>query len=303
MSEVQNQIALEEQRQSPPGKRPYLQFHDVQQQLSVIKEGIPSEQHNSSPSLDQEDPQHLQIKEEPEEAIITKLFSLVPVKSEDEEEKSLSLEFHRSQTEKNSVSVGDPETDPEYPRRHMKSHTEGKPDSCSVCSKSLRWKTCLEEHTRTHMEQRPFSCSVCDLSFSQGACLRRHMKIHMGEKPFRCSFCEVTCTTKYSLLEHMKIHTGEKPFSCDGCSKKFAWLSGAKAHQKRCPAVTSRARCLNIVVIPTLQKTQSEPLNSLKNPTVNHPVETHSATAVAGPNSCNVSASSKLSFPVIFFLS
>ncbi|XP_038592426.1 uncharacterized protein LOC119916466 isoform X2 [Micropterus salmoides] len=84
------------------------------QQLLVIKEEVPSE---CSPSLDQEDPELLHIKEEQEElwtsqegeqlngleeADITRFpFTAVTVKSEDEEEKPQSPQLHQSQTEDN----------------------------------------------------------------------------------------------------------------------------------------------------------------------------------------------------------
>ncbi|XP_045924707.1 zinc finger protein 502-like isoform X1 [Micropterus dolomieu] len=84
------------------------------QQLLVIKEEVPSEW---SPSLDQEDPELLHIKEEQEElwisqegeqlngleeADITRFpFTAVTVKSEDEEEKPQSPQLHQSQTEDN----------------------------------------------------------------------------------------------------------------------------------------------------------------------------------------------------------
>ncbi|XP_029914170.1 moesin-like isoform X3 [Myripristis murdjan] len=73
------------------------------QQLLVIKEEVPPEQQECSPSVKQEEPEPPHIKEEQEELNITKdiPFTPAPVKSEDDEERAQSSQLHQSQTEEN----------------------------------------------------------------------------------------------------------------------------------------------------------------------------------------------------------
>ncbi|XP_071058617.1 uncharacterized protein [Pseudochaenichthys georgianus] len=135
--------------------QPQLQIHraDVQQ-LVVVKEEVPPEQHEWSSSLDQEDPEpppHIKEEQEElwssqegeqlqglEEADITKsTFTPDPVKSEDDEEKPQSSQLHQRptehlETEADGEDCGGPEpasnSDPE---RHLKPETEDNPGDSS----------------------------------------------------------------------------------------------------------------------------------------------------------------------------
>ncbi|XP_071058346.1 gastrula zinc finger protein xFG20-1-like isoform X2 [Pseudochaenichthys georgianus] len=232
------------------------------QQLVVVKEEVPPEQHEWSSSLDQDDPEPPpQIKEEQEElwisqegelqgleeADITKSkFTPVPVKTEDDEEKHQSSQLRQRQTEHLGTKAdGQDCGGPEPARRHLKPETEDNPgDSSEPNTEDMaNWKKTREpgsnsqKNKQDHVSdsrhsagEKQFSCSVCKKSFKQGGHLNDHMRIHTGEKPFSCSVCKKSFTQRGYLKEHMRIHTGEKPFSCSICKNSFAVRGSLKDH-------------------------------------------------------------------------
>ncbi|KAM6974378.1 uncharacterized protein LKV04_016024 [Tautogolabrus adspersus] len=215
------------------------------QQLSVAEED-PHEQQEGSSSLDQEDSEPLHIKEEQEElwssqegleeTDIKFPFTIVTVKSEDDEEEPQSSQLHHRHTEEMETGAdgedcggAEPErdSDPErglYPEIEVKTEDSSEPETAD----SDGWK-----ETRTHQSgvhtvdnmndkrTKTHSCSECGKTFKRKWNLTTHMKNHTELKPFSCSECGKTFSRKGSLSRHMILHTGEKPFSCSVCSKRF----------------------------------------------------------------------------------
>ena len=80
---------------------------------------------------------------------------------------------------------------------------------CSICSKTLTSKYCLNQHIvtvhRGHMlPLKPFKCDICGLSFAGKLQLKGHIaSVHEGKKRYACSNCEKSFSSKYQLNGHM----------------------------------------------------------------------------------------------------
>ncbi|XP_037651578.1 oocyte zinc finger protein XlCOF7.1-like isoform X2 [Sebastes umbrosus] len=213
------------------------------QQLSVVKEEVPTEQQEWSSSLDQEDPEHPHIKEEPEELwtsqegeqlqgleeadIIKFPFSPVSVKSEDDEEKPQSSQLHQRQTEQMETEADGEDCGGPEPARNSDPHTPLQSDTDEKTSDSSEPET--EDYLRDP-DGKPFRCSVCAKTFKHRGNLNIHMRTHTGVKPFSCSLCNKSFTQKAGLDYHLRVHTGEKPFSCSVCGKTFRLKGAVTSH-------------------------------------------------------------------------
>uniref|UniRef100_UPI0037E779B8 zinc finger protein OZF-like n=1 Tax=Semicossyphus pulcher TaxID=241346 RepID=UPI0037E779B8 len=263
---------------------PEVRLHgpDVQQLLVREQEG-PPEQQEWSPSLDQEDLtacqlmkkelEELSISQEreqlqgPEEAHVTKfIFTPVPVKSEEDDEKPQASQLHQTQTEQSSDA------------EHLKTEADG--EDCGKTSHSSQtevsrcgWEetsepqsglNCLnplqnersvsdmkgktgktflslsecatsfgpQENKDIQTGPKRLICSVCKKTFPWKSELVRHMRTHSGEKPFSCSVCGSRFTRSSTLYSHLRAHTGEKPFTCSICKTTFSRRNYLVSHMR-----------------------------------------------------------------------
>ncbi|XP_049424597.1 zinc finger protein 583-like isoform X2 [Epinephelus fuscoguttatus] len=253
---------------------PQLRLHraDVQQ-LLVVKEEVPPEQQEWSSSVDQEDPEPPHIKEEEEELwisqegeqlqgleeddITTFSFTIVPVESEDDEEKPQSSQLHQRHTEQMETEVEIEDCGGPEPARNSDPDTHLQPESDDQTGESSEtetgdsddddWTETREPQSglnplknyevsvsdwRCGVSEKPFICFECGRRFGKAANLRAHMSSHTGEKPFSCSVCKKTFTQRGYLEKHMRIHTGEKPFSCSVCKKAFTESALVRKHMR-----------------------------------------------------------------------
>ncbi|XP_030002640.1 zinc finger protein Xfin-like [Sphaeramia orbicularis] len=196
----------------------------LNQKLWMVKEELPLEQQDRSPSLDQVNPEPPHTKEEEnlwtnqegeqlqglEEADITKFPSTPPhVKSEYDEDKAQSSQLHQSQTEENTE---EPE-DGDY-------YGGSEPDSIQNNDFPISVVACKTTHQSTEDDQTCMSLSVSETQ----------MTVHTTKKRFCCSVCNKGFVHKSNLNRHMLVHPGEKPFICSVCNKGFVRRFEVRQH-------------------------------------------------------------------------
>lgn len=82
-----------------------------------------------------------------------------------------------------------------------------------------------------HTDEKPHSCSVCGRSFKELSTLQNHERIHSGERPFVCETCGKSFRQRVSYLVHRRIHTGVLPYSCEACGRKFRYKVTQRTHK------------------------------------------------------------------------
>ncbi|KAG8007147.1 hypothetical protein GBF38_023306 [Nibea albiflora] len=198
-----------------------------------------------SSSLDQEDPEPLQIKEEQEELctsqegeeVVLKVeadtFVVTPtdeerdhVKPEPESDHQLLLNnLHVAESQdqkgyKHEDSTRDAESEQNNQQHENQSNSNivYNPDMSEIDGNALADKHSLK-------------CDICGKDFNKKANLRKHVRVHTGEKPFTCTVCGKAYKQQSNLKTHIRqIHTGEKPYTCTVCGKAFARSTNLKAH-------------------------------------------------------------------------
>ncbi|XP_019115646.2 zinc finger protein 391 [Larimichthys crocea] len=245
--------------------KPEIKLHriDLQQQhvCEEEEEEVLTDQQlctqERSSSLDQEDPEPVQIKEEQEklctsqerEELLLKVevntFVVTPTdeerdhgEPEPESDHHLLLNnFYAAESQdqkgyKHEDSTRDAESEQNNQQYENKSHSNivynpdlsgadsniHKPSfKCNTCGKDFKYKSCLPRHTRIHTGERPYLCKTCGKRFNDVSALKKHQIIHTGEKPYLCKTCGKGFCRNDNLKQHQMIHTGEKPYLCKTC--------------------------------------------------------------------------------------
>ncbi|XP_044065415.1 zinc finger protein 391-like [Siniperca chuatsi] len=199
-------------------------------------------------SLDQEDPEPPQIKEEQEglcsrqegEQLVLKqetdTFMLTPAyeesdRSEPEPKSDHQLVSHdchvaESQDQKggkheDSGSTRDVEPKQKNPDRKRRSH-----------SNNVHKSTMSEIHRNPHAGKKSLKSDTFGKDFKYKSRLQKHLRTHTGEKPYSCSSCGKRFSQTSDLNVHMRIHTDEKPYSCKTCGKDFRVSGNLNVHMR-----------------------------------------------------------------------
>ncbi|XP_044065417.1 zinc finger protein 436-like isoform X1 [Siniperca chuatsi] len=197
-------------------------------------------------SLDQEDPEPPQIKEEQEELCSrqegeqlvlkqeTDTFMLTPAyeesdRSEPEPKSDHQLVSHdchvaESQDQKggkheDSGSTRDAEPKQKNPDRKRRSH-----------SNTVHKSAMSEIHRNPHAGKKSLKSDTFGKDLKYKSRLQTHMRTHTPEKPYSCKTCGKDFRVSGQLKVHMRTHTGEKPYLCKACGKRFSQISGLSGH-------------------------------------------------------------------------
>ncbi|XP_008273909.1 oocyte zinc finger protein XlCOF8.4-like [Stegastes partitus] len=238
--------------------KPQIPLHrtDLTQHTCTNQAGLAEQQfcnHERSSSLDQEDPEPPEIKEEEQEFCtsldlegpkspqnIEEQGELCTALDQDDPEppqiKEEQEELYTSQEEEQLLLKQETDSFMVTPAYEESDHSEPEPNGDQLIShispvaesqdqegsNTLKILSQMKKHHRSHTSVKPFSCSICRKSFSQICVLKHHERTHMCEKPYPCNTCEKRFKDKSSLKHHIKTHTGEKPYYCQTCGKNFS---------------------------------------------------------------------------------
>ncbi|XP_017285168.1 oocyte zinc finger protein XlCOF8.4-like [Kryptolebias marmoratus] len=195
----------------------------------------------------QEDPEPPQIKEEEEEAEISKFtVSPVPLKTEEDEEKPQSLQLHHSQSEENrdflgdetekTSSFSDPDTDDSNcwkPKREPQSGSNSESDSGrnpSSCSDNKATES-LQPESDDSVDSdffKDYKKPQSDLNSLRQEATEKGAKYVTDLKPYSCTQCSKVFRYSSYLKIHMKQHT--ERYFCSVCGHKSTSSSNLKVH-------------------------------------------------------------------------
>ncbi|XP_034396457.1 zinc finger protein 699-like [Cyclopterus lumpus] len=229
--------------------KPVIKLHRTEQHVSQEEEEVLCEQQlciqERSSSLDQEDPEPSQIKEEQEKLCTsqegeqlelkqeTETFMLTPTYEETDHSEPEPTRDHQLLSYMSHVAESPDQKGSEHEDSESTSNAEPQPKKIHPKNRShCDDENLLKIHNNTQTGKAPFRCNTCGKAFKFRSGLYSHLRTHTGEKPHACKYCGKGFSKTSTLQTHIRIHTGEKSFSCKTCGKDFRCRSSLTVHMR-----------------------------------------------------------------------
>ncbi|XP_029296423.1 zinc finger protein 37-like isoform X2 [Cottoperca gobio] len=217
------------------------QQHVCEQQEVLTDQQLCIQERNSS--LDQEDPEPPQIKEEQEELCTsqegeqlvlkqeTDDFMVTPTTEQSDHSEDQTLYFNPVDTLNASESVGNVQftsymVSEQNSDQQLLSHNSHQKDpkvGKHVDSGSNR--NAEPNSQNRHHQSNSHINNVHNPTMS-----KIHHNTQTGKTYFQCDTCGKAFKYQSSLIPHLRTHSGEKPYSCNTCGKRFSQKSSLNTH-------------------------------------------------------------------------
>ncbi|KAI3369708.1 hypothetical protein L3Q82_024559, partial [Scortum barcoo] len=242
--------------------KPEIKLHRIElQHVCNKEEGLTEEQlfiQERNSSLDQEDPDPPQIKEEQEEISTgqqgeqlemkqeTDTFESTPADEESDHSGDQTLSLHPDETTAAVEKVNIPEpSEPDSDHQLLSLQVTKRRDLKGSKSKTKnqhrkssrpgnnRPSTMSEVDYDSDTSKKSLQCGICGRELLCKSKLQRHLRTHTGERPYTCKICKKSFCDNSALNRHTTIHTGEKPHTCKICGRAFKLKREVAEHTKR----------------------------------------------------------------------